>query len=362
MSDKSKIEWTDATWNPLRGCSKVSEGCRNCYAAGVAARFSGPGMAYEGLAKQTSHGPEWTGVIKLVPEALEQPLKWKRPRRIFVNSMSDLFHKGVPFDYIDRVFAVMALAPQHTFQILTKRPERMREYVNTPDRDEKIGWQAHEIYEETGKGDYALIPSLTTRAGIISDISFLEHPNAWPLPNVWLGTSVENQQAADERIPHLLQTPAAVRFLSCEPLLGPVNLRNMDVESAGCNEWCFIDALAGKQNDMGRPCECVPKIDWVIVGGESGHKARPMHPDWLSSLRDQCVSAGVAFHFKQWGEWIDWNEWIDMPISESQKYMHTEFNSIKMDAFNQMVRVGKKAAGRLLDGREWNEFPEVPHG
>ncbi len=174
-NQKNGIVWTDETWNPLRGCSRVSEGCRNCYAESVARRFDGPGLPYEGL---IASGGQWNGQIKLVPEKLDEPLRWQRPRRIFVNSMSDLFHPNVPNEYIDRVFAVMALASQHTFQVLTKRPERMLEYLNRR----------------------------TT------------------MPNVWLGVSIENQVTADERIPLLLQTPAAVRWVSAEPLLRPVDL------------------------------------------------------------------------------------------------------------------------------------------
>lgn len=269
MSDKSKIEWTDATWNPVTGCSKVSEGCRNCYAQTFAERFRGtPGHYFE-------NGFD----ITLRPDKLDQPLKWKKPRRIFVNSMSDLFHEDVPFDFIDRVFVVMSLAEHHTFQILTKRPSRMKEYLSK-NRLKHIGL------------------------------------NEWPLLNIWLGVSVENQKAADERIPLLLQTPSAVRFLSCEPLLGPVNL--------------------SMRTDR---FEMVPGIDLVIVGGESGYNARPMHPDWAMSIRDQCQAAGVAFFFKQWGEWA--------PVLNPEPHAAAK-------AFN---KVGKKKAGRLLDGREWNEMP-----
>lgn len=308
MSDKSNIEWTDATWNPLRGCTKVSEGCRNCYAAGVAARFSGPGMPYEGLAEMTPHGPNWTGKIKLVPDKLEQPLEWKRPRKIFVNSMSDLFHESVPFDYIDQVFVVMALAKQHTFQILTKRPERMVEWFNRDPADV----------------DDALFPFRAKR---------------WPLPNVWLGVSVENQKAVDERIRHLLQTPAAVRFLSMEPLLGEVNLEfNVQFEHPD-NEGYGVDAIKG--------------LDWVIVGGESGPHARPMHPDWARDIRDQCQAAGVPFFFKQWGEWSPIHE---LRCDEPEIMGKLWYN---FDPDTSVCKIGKHNASRLLDGRTWDEFPEV---
>lgn len=308
MSDKSKIEWTDATWNPIRGCSKVSEGCRNCYAERVAARFAGEGMPYEGLAEMTQHGPRWTGAIRLVPEVLDKPLRWKKTRRIFVNSMSDLFHPDVPLDFLDRIFAVMSLASHHTFMILTKRPERMREYI-------------------------------TYRAA--KNFSHLKHV-VWPLPNVWLGVSVENQKAADERISLLLQTPAAVRFLSCEPLLGPVDL----------SKWLPWD-LFRRNMDMYEPNPNYRGIDWIIVGGESGPNARPMHPDWVRSIRDQCVAAEVPFFFKQWGEWAQIHE---LRCNEPGIKGKLWYN---FDPDTSVCRIGKKAAGRELDGRTWDEMPGV---
>ena len=327
MSDNTKIEWADATWNPVVGCTRVSEGCMHCYAERFAARFP---ERFGGVSRMTEHGPRWTGKIVLRPEVLDQPLSWRKPRRIFVNSMSDLFHPDVPDEFIDRVFAVMALATHHTFMVLTKRPERMMKYLTAPDRDEVIGWKAHELYEQLG-GDYRRVPALTTREGTISTASLQPHAKSWPIPNVWLGVSVENQRAADERIPLLLQTPAAVRFLSCEPLLGSVDLSKFKPFDGEC--FC-----------QDRPDGCKPRnsagcpeaaIDWVIVGGESGPKARPMHPDWVRSIRDQCQAAGVPFFFKQWGEW----------------------ELVWMTGEYQWMRVGKKAAGRLLDGRTWDEIP-----
>jgi len=348
MSDKSKIEWTDATWNPVTGCTKVSEGCRNCYALKFAERWRGvKGHYYE-------NGFD----ITLRPDKLDQPLRWKRPRRIFVNSMSDLFHPDVPDDFIDKVFAVMALCPQHTFQILTKRPERMAKYFRLYNRDEKIGHEAMYLYEQFGgRGDCSLAAGLIHGPGKISNHPAIpEHPNAWPLPNVWLGVSVENQRAADERIPLLLQTPAAVRFLSMEPLLGPVDL----------SKWKPFDCECYCQDD---PEGCKPRltngcpesaIDWIIVGGESGPGARPMHPDWVRSLRDQCFAAGVPFFMKQWGEWkeTDFSE----PIKTPRTFINAEghrVNQLLHDplSYVHMVRVGKKAAGRMLDGRTWDEFP-----
>ena len=294
MSDKTAIEWAraddgtpGATWNPVRGCSKVSEGCRNCYAMGVAYRFSGDGQPYAGLARKVGGKPEWTGKVMLVEDALEQPFHWRKARRVFVNSMSDLFHPDVPDEFIARVWAVMSLAAWHTYQILTKRPERMQALLS----------------------DRAFRRQVVDAAGamIEGDFAWRAHPAPWrwPLSNIWLGVSVEDQAAADQRVPLLLQTPAAVRFVSAEPLLGPVDLTSLlcgdifDGEGAP-----YYDALAGfsywPSGDFGIHG---PALNWVIVGGESGPHARPMDPLWAKSLRDQCQAAGVPYFFKQWGEY-----------------------------------------------------------
>jgi protein gp37 len=234
MSDNSKIEWTDSTWNPVTGCTKISPGCKHCYAETFAERFRGV----------KNHPYEQGFDLKIWPERLSIPLNWKRPRMIFVNSMSDLFHRDVPLDYIQQVFATMAAAKQHVFQVLTKRAERLEE----------------------------LAPQLS-----------------WP-SNVWMGVSVENQDYT-WRIDHLRKVEATVRFLSVEPLLGPVKLK-------------------------------LNKIHWVIVGGESGPGARPMKPEWVTDIRDQCLKASVPFFFKQWGG------------------------------------TRKKLAGRTLDGKTWDELPQ----
>lgn len=267
MSDKSAIEWTDATWNPVRGCSRVSEGCRNCYAERMAGRFSGPGLWAEGIVNDTPAGPRWNGNVYLVPDKLDQPLRWRRPRRVFVNSMSDLFHEGLPDEDIAAVFGIMAVARGHTFQVLTKRPERMRDWMDRASTADCV---------ETAH-----------RYGALSHASPLWKGRPWPLPNVWLGVSVEDQATADTRIPVLLDTPAAVRFVSAEPLLGPVNMRRGIYQMNENDKLGTGTSLAG--------------IDWVIVGGESGPGARPMHPDWARRLRDQCEAAGVAFFMKQMG-------------------------------------------------------------
>lgn len=268
MADKTGIEWTDASWNPIRGCTRVSEGCRHCYAEVVAARFSGPGQAYEGLARRTSAGEaRWTGKIMFVEKHLEDPLRWKEPRRIFVNSMSDLFHEAVTDEQLDQIFAVMCLAPHHTFQILTKRPERARDYLVGDQLAERVSAFTDSIaFERTDPHN--------RRTNDLRAIA----QDEWPLPNVWLGVSVEHQAAADERIPILLDTPAAVRFLSCEPLLGPIHF---PLPCIGSRFW----------NDL----------HWVIVGGESGSKARPCSPLWIRSIVQQCKRAKVACFVKQFG-------------------------------------------------------------
>ncbi|MCA0204341.1 MAG: phage Gp37/Gp68 family protein [Proteobacteria bacterium] len=326
MADRTPIEWADATWNPIIGCSRVSEGCRNCYAEVMAARFSKPGQWGEGLAQivrkpDGSADHRWTGKVRFNERALDQPLRWRKPRRIFVCSTSDLFHEGVPDEWLDRVFAVMALAPWHTFMVLTKRPERAREYLNR--RDERGRWPAMDYAALMAATGSWSTPALDLREG-------------WPLPNVWLGTSIEDQATADARIPHLLATAAAVRFVSAEPLLGPVD-------------------LGGYLPDL----DCGDGLDLVIVGGESGPGARPMHPDWPRALRDQCVAAGTAFFFKQWGEWAPAAGWyedhqVSLPLRVWGPNGWTDDGRVDGE---WLARAGKKAAGRLLDGKVWDQMP-----
>ncbi len=306
MGDSTGISWTDATWNPVRGCSRVSEGCRNCYAERVAARFSGPGMPYEGLAtlrrarRQTGPTGEltepvpsrsaWTGEVRLIAEHLADPMRWRRPRRIFVNSMSDLFHERLTNEQIAAVFGVMAAAPQHTFQVLTKRAKRMRKWFELTLEHGAIDVCLREAWlhlcdpEAPSAIDAAL--ERVTRNG---------RPTAWPLPNVHLGVSVENQAAADERIPELLATPAVVRFLSCEPLLGPVDISHWI-------DYCErLDKRGIIRRDGGlhSKCDAMCGISWVIAGCESGPGARSCDVAWLRSLRDQCAAAGVPYFLKQ---------------------------------------------------------------
>jgi protein gp37 len=369
VSGSSKIEWTNATWNPLTGCTLVSEGCRNCYAARETAGRLSHLPQYQGLARKIGGRPVFTGEVRLHPDRLDQPLRWRKPRRVFVNSMSDLFHEDVPFPFIDQVFAVMALAPQHTFQVLTKRPQRMAEYL--ADREDTIREAA--AFEPLNLGPAATAaaermggvwePPQIGDEGRVELAGYFEGVAlGWPLPNVWLGTSVENQETADKRIPHLLATPAAVRFLSCEPLLGPVSLDNGPGEFLRCPDCGYSKRDVAEQMDHHLCSGPGPGIDWVIVGGESGPNARPMHPDWALDLRDQCVSAGVPYFFKQWGEWIhELHPAVQSPIQQyrlDDEYVYPTDDGDYQGLY--MARVGKKAAGRELDGRTWDEMPEVP--
>ncbi len=287
MSDRSKIEWCDTTWNVVTGCAKVSQGCKHCYAEVIAKRFWG--------------GRKFTDVM-VHPERLGQPLSWRKPRRVFVNSMSDLFHEAIPMEFIARVWAVMMGATGHRFMVLTKRPERMREFV-------------------TNFMPYAFDVNLLVSQKL----------KERPAKNIWLGVSAETQEEADRRIPILLQTPAAVRFISAEPLLENVNLLpylvpigyNWDYERRG-----------------------PARINWVVVGGESGTGARPMAKEWVRAIRDQCQAADVPFFFKQWGEWAPYlvaNCSAPMHLWEAGK--------------GASQRCGKRRAGRLMDGIEWNQEP-----
>lgn len=399
----SKIEWTEKTWNPIVGCSIVSLGCTNCYAMKMAARIdlmSASGKQrwteprdpaerlshYAGLTKPSKAGPVWTGKLAQAPEhILTKPLRRKKPTMYFVNSMSDLFHEDVPDEWIDRVFAVMATANRHTYQVLTKRSERMRRYL-TSFRDDGQGFV-------TRDGVDGYTPGVT---------GF--NPARWPLPNVWLGVSAERQEEADARIPDLLNTPAAVRFVSAEPLLGPLHLeawlnphefceRCDDGDGYGnrCgsatiprHEQCPWRHAVEVVSDDGMNSD-VRTLDWIIVGGESGPGAQPMHPDWARSIRDQCVAADVPFFFKQWGAWLvgerqeqrddlTWQPDVtfadgtdfavlsdghDIVLGGAEdeqagpKHLWREFWGWQ----GHLIKRAPTKSLRLLDGREWHEIP-----
>lgn len=355
MADKTKIEWTDATWNPITGCSVVSPGCTNCYAMRLAGTRLKHHPSREGLTTMSKAGPVWNGTVRFNGNALMDPLRWKRPRMIFVCAHGDLFAEEVEETWIDQVFAVMALAPQHTFQVLTKRPERMRAYLFGESARQRIAWADAAIVmnkyapQWREQDIYGKHRSLVIAAG-----------TEWPLPNVWLGVSVEDQKRADERVPLLMDTPAAKRFVSAEPLLGPVDLRH-----------------GLRLSDTNEPLFHIPPIDhldWVIAGGESGPGARPMHPHWARSLRDQCRAAIVPFFFKQWGNWMDLTNLKpttcaieERVITQSGKVIgvgveYGQKGIVDHDWREQggawMGRVSKKFAGRLLDGIEHNAMPD----
>lgn len=398
MADTSTMEWTDATWNIITGCTLVDEGCRHCYAARMAATW--PAIANhpsrKGLARVNAAGEaKFTGEVRFNEQWLDQPLRWKKPRRIFVCAHGDLFHENVPDEWIDSVFAVMALAPQHTFQVLTKRPDRMQAYLTAaPARAWDACLDLCEKWEDGGlkvklltlSGDPFLF-ALGAAGARWGD----ERP--WPLPNVWLGTSISDQASADARIPDLLATPAAVRFLSAEPLLGPVDLMPYLFIFTAMDEH-FLDAHPDEPLPFNDPATTdpamivTPRLDWVIAGGESGPKARPMHPDWARALRDQCKASGVAFFFKQWGEWgagsvnmstgaavfrafpnfLTWvnkgSTWVNGGTCLDAKGRFCATGADMMRARDDgsfpvtvMHRIGKARAGRLLDGVEWSQMP-----
>lgn len=360
MSDGTAIEWTDATWNPITGCSVVSPGCTNCYAMRLAGTRLRNHATRVGLTRETKAGPVWTGDVRFNDRALTEPLRWTKPRMIFVCAHGDLFHENVPDEWIDRVFAVMALCPQHTFQVLTKRSARMRAYLTDQDLNNRISAALGNLLDgewiwKEGKRFRPIIDRMISAflgqdTDDEGDIVYYDDP--MPLPNVWLGVSAEDQTRYDERKDDLRATPAAVRWWSMEPLLGRI----------------VTDYLA----------------DWIVVGGESGPRARPMHPQWARDIRDQCDAAGVPFFFKQWGEWAPapW-KLIREPAesdddykarSEAEAATHAvalwgQLNALSHAPWSiervlpapkeqQGIRLaGKKAAGRLLDGREHNGMP-----
>lgn len=372
MADGTYIEWTDATWNIITGCSVVSAGCKHCYAMKLAGTRLKHDPSRAGLTVDTKAGPVWNGQVRFNEKWLDQPLRWKRPRRIFVCAHGDLFHELVPDAWIDRVFAMMLTAHWHTFQVLTKRAERMRAYLANTDVRDRVVMQAGMLVGEASKrGDTGMAGMLwvhgketITRAG-----------GFWPLANVWLGVSVEDQAAAGDRIPYLLTTPAAVRWISAEPLLGPLDLGNVWPDGTAT-----MNALTGDASHLFGMRERAASLDWVVAGGESGPGARPMHPAWARSLRDQCASAGVPFLFKQWGEFrpaATVNEASPRPTIAHNRFdgkdgapsgcyhTHSQLESL-LDGSGRyahldcaMFKAGKKAAGRLLDGVQHDGYPEA---
>jgi protein gp37 len=327
------IDWFDATWNPTAGCSLVSPGCDHCYAMRIAAqlaRMGGKtGTRYAGLTTTERFGPVWTGEMRVAEELLAWPLLRRRPRRIAVSLMSDLFHENLPTATVDLVHAVMRAAHWHQFLVLTKRAERMRAYHSDPQTPRRIAENcdllASVILPTRGRSPRRLERTRPPRA-----------PDAWPLPNLWLGVSVEDQDRM-ARVSDLLQTPAAIRWVCFEPLLDRVRPEAIRVGKG------YFDALRGNHYAIDRRGRAVvregpvwPPLDWVIAGGEIGAGARPMRAGWLREIRDNCASAGIPFFFRHWGEWAP----SGGPSGE------------------EMNRVGKRGVGRLLDGRSWDQIPQ----
>ena len=308
MAKNTPIEWTDHSWPVLNGCRRKSEGCRNCYAERLISTRLRNMPKYKGIAVYTEGGPRWTGESRLWVPDLVMPLKLRKPSKIFVADMGDLFFEENSFEDIAAIFGVMAACPQHTFQVLTKRPERAAEWFKWLDEHQAL----IESKTPTTRNYRLTLLADLAEARIGRDIFAVDHeepiPTSWPLPNVHLGVSAEDQDTYNARVPKLVhQCPAAVHWVSLEPQLGPIRLRGTGHIHIG----------------------------WVVQGGESGPGARPFHVEWARSMRDECVENGIPYFFKQWGAFA--------PAADGL----------------EIVRLGKKKAGRLLDGREWNEFPEV---
>lgn len=358
MGDKTKIEWTDATINPIRArrkdtgkigwhCVKVSPECAHCYAETTNKRNMpgcGTGLPYTVASTDLIN-------IELIEDVLHQAIRWKRSRRIFVCSMTDIFGEFVPDWMIVYVFAVMACAKQHTFQVLTKRPERMHSLLSSIAFWKEVEGNMYAVIE-------MIVDPLNRRSNDIRATAPEVGP-AEPLPNVWLGVTTGDQEQANKRIPWLLRTPAEKRFISYEPALGPLRLwklTSLDYynNSIGYETYPLIGMQAIPDSDWPHP-----KLDWVIAGAESGVSARPAHPDWFRSVRDQCVEADVPFFFKQWGEWALWTPENNAHIKGTVVYPDIQTGKDGPANGNPMVRVGKHKAGALLDGQEWKQFPTM---
>jgi protein gp37 len=302
MAGISSIEWTKKTWNPTRGCSRVSKGCESCYAERDAGRWSGLGKPYEGLVRKTSHGWRWTGKMAVVEKDIEAPLRWKEPSLVFVNSMSDLFHDNLDDEPILRIFEVMRKAHWHVFQVLTKRVDRMLAFT------QRLQF-----------------------GSVMLNLAPIPVPNPAVLPNVWLGCSVEDQESADMRLPLLVQVPTVVRWLSCEPLLG------------------YVDLLKWIHN-----------LHWVVAGGESGPGARPMHEDWAIMLRELCLFGKVPFFFKQWGQHGRAEDIKGLDFPTDRFSLVRAYGEDHRPVLMYKAKA-KKDTGRLLEGRTWDEFPPGLH-
>lgn len=345
MAGESTISWTDATWNPVRGCTRVSEGCRNCYAERIAARFTKPGQPFHGFAKVVAprdgldrvggRRNGWTGRVELVPDQLDWPLSWRgsaqaraegRRSRVFVNSMSDLFHESLPDHDIIAVLGAIAASPQHTFQVLTKRPDRMARFFLLPNlasrvEDARVSAYRRHYNRHPGKA----VPEHLFGGDV---------RNRWPLRNLWLGTSVEDQRTADYRVPQLLSiTDAVVHFVSYEPALGPVGFRPLDdFSDLGHGAGWFSPSQHGRAS-----------LRWVIVGGESGPCARPFVVKWALRVKQLCQQFSVPFFFKQLGAY---------PVLSAPEHGWPSGRIFEGDSNGVRVRLADRK------GEDWTEWPE----
>ena len=320
MADHTGIEWTDATWNPITGCSVVSPGCTNCYAMRLAGTRLKDHPSRAGLTMPGKAGPVWTGEVRFNEQWLNQPLGWRNRRMIFVCAHGDLFHERVPDEWLDRVFRVMEAADWHTYQVLSKRSRRQRDYLIARYRDRR------------------------------------------PPAHIWVGVSVEDQRRAEERIPDLLATPAALHWISAEPLLGPLKIRPWLTTLRASPP---LSAAALRRPIPGGPASSFnTRLGWIVVGGESGPAARPMHPFWVRRLRDDCEAEQVPFFFKQWGAWVPAGQFASAAIPADpfvrKLSLRGKVSDVENDFNVTICRVGKEAAGALLDGRHHHEWPRVP--
>lgn len=356
------ITWTDETWNPIRGCRRVNTDCENCYAERLAATRLSQSPAYRGLAVLTPDGPRWTGQVVLDQKTLPAPLRWQRPRLIFVNAMSDLFYEDLTDDQIDQVVAVMALARRHTFQVLTKRPARMATYLADPATPERLAKvMAYQLHR----------PGLAIRLTTNIDLGSTKTPQWWPLPNVWWGASMGHKAAVQAMMPHLAacRPSAAVLWVSAEPLIEAIQ-PYLDFDTwfwktcPTCNGSMSVPVAGG-----GAPCPtCLDQqgfvasglIDWMVAGGESGPGARPIDPQVVRSLRDNCLAAGVAFHFKQWGEWapVTYYSIDEEYLADNNRVYRLAPADVAATWKGLAGRIGRNAAGRTLDGKVWNDYPK----
>jgi len=361
MAEYSPIEWTDASWPIVAGCEFASPECTNCYALLDSWRMAhnpNPKIhrAFFGTVDKTEKGHlVWSGIVRTLPLRLSWPLKWKRARRIFVCNLADLFHPKVPFEFIAAAWCVMMIGRQHTFQVLTKHPERMQAFLTWLDDKTAEVWNKGQDQRSFGEIRVELLLEYARYAMPAEPRLLGKFPAPeWPLPNVHLGVTAGDQKRADERIPILMVTLAAKRFLSYEPAIGAVDLRNLRGGQ--------YDALTGSRKASdGEIFAGAHGLDWVIAGGESGARARAPDPDWFRKVRDDCAEAGVPFHFKQWGVWYPCE--TDVLPEPPGKVIEVDDDDIagKMNPNRgyqvialhgkEFFRAGKKLAGRRLDGR-----------